>query len=67
MLDWLKKKLQKSSVLARIAEGETAHKHRDAYDSAAQHAIRDRMAEKGYRYVGKGGAPDATNPNSYRP
>ena len=47
-LDWLKKKTRKAGVLAEITASETTSKHRDLYDSIAQHAIRDRMAEKGY-------------------
>ena len=67
MFEWLGKKIKKASVLSEIVVSETTNKNRDEYDSASQHAIRDRMKGEGYDYIGKGGSPDATDPKSYKP
>lgn len=67
MLRWLKKKIMKWWVLSQIVEEETVKMNRTAFDFFAQAAIRQRMGQAGYRYVGNPGKADAAHSGSYRP
>ena len=67
MLGWLKKKIMKWWVLSQIVEVETVQMNRTAFDFFAQAAIRQRMVQAGYKYVGNPGKADAAHAGSYRP